>query len=127
MRFCLFIVIAFIFAGCTKDHTGTESVLYGTWVKGPAFGDTLQFIRKDNHDIVKYNMSFNSGIPANTEKEYRYRNGILSIKLYSPYIEDFYPISSFEWTRQGREFKIQGIQLFSFMSSTQTYFTYRKI
>lgn len=127
MRFYLFIVIAFLFAGCSKDYTGPESVLYGTWVKGPDFGDTLQFMRKDNRDIVQYSMSFNSGIPAHTEKEYRYRNRILSIKLYSPYIEDFYPISSFAWTQQGREFKIQGIQLFSFMASTQTYFTYRKI
>jgi hypothetical protein len=127
MRFSIFIVIAFIFAGCTKDNAGSESVLYGTWGKGPAFGDTLQFMRKNNHDIVRYSMSFNAGMPVYTEHDYTYRNGILSIKLYSPSIQDFYPISSFEWTQQGREFKIQGIQLFSFMASTQTYFTYRKI
>ena len=129
MRFCLVIVSAFcfIFAGCTKDDTGPESVLYGTWVKGPTFGDTLQFMRKNNHDIVRYSMSFNPGMPAYTEKDYTYRNGILSIKLYSPSTQDFYPISSFTWTRRGREFKIQGIQLFAFMASTETYFTYRKI
>ncbi|MEI9912283.1 MAG: hypothetical protein WDO71_23080 [Bacteroidota bacterium] len=73
------------------------------------------------------NESFNAGMPHYTEKEYRFRNGQLSIKLYAPISQEFYPIDSFSWTQVGEEFTIQGIQLFMFMSSTMTYFTYRKL
>jgi len=129
MRAAIFSVIAFalLLAACSKEHTGTESVLYGTWVKGPNFGDTLQFMRKNNQNIMRQTMSFNAGMPVYTENEYRFRNGKLSIKLYSPSSEEYYPITSFTWLQSGSEFKIQGSQLFIFMSSTLTYFTYRKI
>lgn len=118
---------AFIFIGCHKDITGTESDLYGTWVKGNQAGDTLRFMRKDNKYILQQNESFNAGMPVYTEKEYRFRNGRLSIKLFAPSSQEFYPIDSFSWTQVGSEFTLQGIQLFLYMSSTVTYFTYRKL
>lgn len=71
--------------------------------------------------------SFNAGLSVYSEKEYMFRDGKLSIKMFAPALQDFYPIDSFTWTQAGREFKIQGIQLYMFMSSTLTYFTYRKI
>lgn len=115
---------AFIFAGCSKDYTGSESDLYGTWTKGTNFGDTLWFMKKNNQNIMRYN---GFGTTALTEVGYRYKNGKLSLKLYAPQTPDYYPITSFTWVQPGNEFKIQGIQLFMFMSSTNTYFTYRKL
>jgi hypothetical protein len=125
----VFTVIGFalIIAGCNKDNTGTESDLYGTWVKGSNFGDTLQFMKKNGKHIFRFNMSMNSAMPAYEEKEYRYRHGELSIKLYTPYSTEYRPISSFTWVQQGSEFKIQAVQLFSFLSSTLTYYSYRKL
>lgn len=121
------IALAFMVVSCSKDDTASESALYGTWVKGTQAGDTLRFMRKNNKYIMLQNESFNAGMPVYTEKDYRFRNGRLSIKLFSPSSREFYPIDSFSWTQVGEEFTIQGIQLFMFMSSTQTYFTYRKI
>ena len=121
------IVFAFLFAGCSKEDTASESALYGTWVKGSNAGDTLRFMRKDNKYIMLQNESFNAGMPHYTEKEYRFRNGRLSIKIFAPVSQDFYPIDSFSWTQVGEEFTIKGFQLFMFMSSTQTSFTYRKL
>ena len=115
-----------LFAGC-KKHSQSETILMGTWIKGTNAGDTLQFIRKNNKNILRYNPSFNPSLPGISEKEYIYLNGKLSIKLFSPFSEDFYPIDSFTWKRVGVEFEIQGIQLFSILSSTQVHFIYRKI
>lgn len=123
----MIIVSAFVLAGCDKDKADTESVLYGVWTKGINFGDTLYFLRKNNQDIMRKAESFNAGVPVYSEKEYRFRDGKLSVKMFAPTLQDYYPIDSFNWTREGREFKLQGIQLYMFMSSTLTYFTYRKI
>jgi hypothetical protein len=119
--------LAFIFIGCNKDLTGTESDLYGIWIKGPDAGDTLRFMKKNNKNIIQINESFNAGMPMYTEKEYTLRNGKLKIKTYSPVSQNYYSIDSFSWVQAGNEFTIQGIQLFMFMSSTMTYFTYRKL
>ena len=116
-----------IFVGCKKETAGTGSDLYGIWVKGPNFGDTLQFMRKNNQDIMRINESFNTGMPAYTEKEYSIQNGILKIKNFAPVSQEYFIINSFTWTQPGSEFRILGYQLFMFMSSTMTSFTYRKI
>jgi hypothetical protein len=121
------IAFAIFFTGCSKEDTASESALFGTWVKGSNAGDTLRFMRKDNKYIMLQNESFNAGLPRYTEKEYRFRNGQLSIKIFAPVSQEFYPLDSFSWTQVGEEFTVQGIQLFMFMSSTQTYFTYRKL
>jgi hypothetical protein len=115
------------FVGCKKEITGTESDLYGTWVKGPNFGDTLQFMRKNNQDIMRINESFNPGMPAYAEKEYSLRNGVLKIKSFSPVSQEYFSIDSFTWTQPGSEFRLLGYQIFMFMSSTSTSFTYQKI
>jgi len=121
------ITIALLSTGCKKNKVQDEAALYGTWVKGPNAGDTLWFMKKNNQYILRQNESFNAAMPVYTEKEYRFRDGKLGIKLYSPSSQEYYPISSFTWTQPGSEFSLQGIQLFLFMSSTLTYFTYRKI
>ena len=123
------ILLSFIlpFAGCKKEPAGTESDLYGTWIKGTNAGDTLQFMRKNNRNIMRMNESFNAGMPVYTEKEYSLRNGVLKIRSFVPVSQDYYSITSFTWTVPGNEFTILGFQLFMFMSSTSTSFTYRKI
>lgn len=121
------IIFVSIVAGCKKDGAQSGADLYGTWIKGNQSGDTLQFLQKNGKDILRRNESFNPGMPAYSEKEYRFRNGKLAIKLTSPFSEDFYPIDSFRWTRAGKEFSVQGIQLYMFMASTNVYFTYRKL
>lgn len=117
----------FLLAGCKKNNAQDEAALYGTWVKGANAGDTLRFMKKNNQYILRQNESFNAAMPVYSEKEYRFRDGKLGIKLYSPSSQEYYSIGSFAWTQAGSEFTLQGIQLFLFMSSTLTYFTYRKI
>ena len=125
--FAALIVFVCVFAACKKDGAQSESALYGTWIKGSQAGDTIQFLLKNGKHILRQNDSFNPAMPAYTEKEYKYQNGKLSLQLFAPFSEEFYPIDSFRWTNLGREFTLQGIQLYSFMSSTLTYFTYRKL
>jgi hypothetical protein len=115
------------FAGCKKEITGTESELYGTWVKGPYLGDTLQFMRMNNQNIMRIYESFSGVIPGYAEKEYSLRNGVLKIKSFSPVSQEYFSIDSFTWTQPGGEFTILGHQILLFMNSTMTSFTYRKI
>ena len=120
------LVSIFLFQSCKKDKTsGEESVLYGTWVKGSNFADTLWFMNKNGKNILRIS-TFNSSMPNYEEKEYRFRNGGLEIKSFAPASQEYFPINSFSWTDRGREFKIVNSQLFIFMSSIITY-TYRKI
>jgi len=121
------IAFALFFTGCDKDNNGAHgNALYGTWIKGTAYGDTLQFMRKDNKDIMRINMSFNPSLLAYTDREYRYGNGKLDIVLHST-TRDFFPVESFTWIEAGREFKVRGLELFPFMSASNVFFNYRKI
>lgn len=112
---------------CKKDNNPSENLLTGIWVKGANAGDTLQFMKKDGKSILRYNRSGNAAFPSYAESEYRYTNGKLDIKTFSPTIQEFYPITSFTWKRTGREFEILGIELFAFLSSTQVRYMYRKL
>jgi hypothetical protein len=128
MRFLLSIlIICFVITGCKKKYASDESILHGTWVKGPNFGDTLWFITRNNQHIMRQAMSFNPGLPVYVEKEYTYEDGRLSVRLNAQFIQDYIPITSFKWTNMGSEFSIQGIELYPFMSSTATVFTFHKI
>ena len=120
------LVLASLSFGCKKEINGTESDLYGTWVKGSNMGDTLWFMKKNGRNLVKIPESFNPLLPKYSEKEYKLKNGALNIKSFAPSSQDYFSISSFTWTDPGREFTIQNIQLFIFMSSIVTY-KYKKI
>jgi len=123
----LFMALVVVFVNCkkSKDHNAPE--LYGVWVKGPNFGDTLWFMNKNGHNIMRINESFNPVVPAYAEKEYQFNDGKLRLQRFAPSSTEFYDIDSFTWTQQGTEFKVQGMQLFMFMSSSITYFTYHKL
>ena len=121
------IILAVLFTGCEKNNVGGGAALYGVWVKGSNFGDTLWFMKKNGYDILRKAESFNVSMPVYSEKQYQFENGRLRIQTFAPSSTDFYDIDSFTWTQPGTEFKVQGIQLFMFMSSMNTYFTYHKL
>lgn len=128
IRMVLALIVSLsLFTGCKKDAAQSDTALTGTWIKGNQAGDTLQFLKKNGKNILRRNESFNADLPAYIEKEYRFSNGKLDVKLFSPFSDDFYPIDSFQWTEAGREFTIQGIQLYLFMAATNVFFTYRKL
>ena len=122
----LILFLAFLFFDCKKNISGEESDLYGTWVKGSNFGDTLGFMKKNGQNIMRVSETFNPLIPNYSEKEYRLSEGMLNIKSFAPSSQEYFPIDSFKWTDPGKEFTIQNSQLFIFMSSIITY-KYRKI
>ena len=130
MRPLLFILVATVLItlafSCKKKITGAESDLYGTWVKGSHTGDILWFMKKNGQHIIRMPQSTNPQMPLYSEKEYRLNNEALSIKLFAPTSQEYFPISSFTWTDPGKEFTLQNSQLFMFMSSIVTY-KYKKI
>src|SRR4051812_22559776 len=92
MRHLLYIlIIGFVSTGCKKKYAGNESILYGTWVKGANFGDTLWFIPRNNQHIMRQAMSFNPGLPVYQEREYIYEDGRLSVRLNAQIIQDYTP------------------------------------
>lgn len=127
----LYFLLAFtalLFAACDKDAANNEeSTFYGTWVKGPNTGDTLYFYKKNGRSVMRSNQSFNPLMYAPVEYDYKYTDGKLA--LHSPWSSSFTydPIESFTWKNAGRQFEINGIELYMFMSSTQTKFTFTKI
>ena len=120
------LIVAFLSFGCKKDRTIDEPDLYGTWVKGSNQGDTLWFMKKNGQHIIRISQSFNPLMPLYSEKEYRLKNGELSIRSFAPTSQEYFPITSFTWTDQGKEFTILNTNLFIFMSSMVTY-KYKKI
>ena len=122
----LILFLACLFFACKKDIAGKESDLYGTWVKGSNFGDTLWFMKKSGKFIIRVPESFNPLLPTYSEKEYRLNGKVLSIKSFAPATQEYFQIESFKWTDPGQEFTITNSQLFIFMSSIVTY-KYRKV
>ena len=120
------LIVMLLSFGCKKDKTTGEPELYGTWVRGSNFGDTLWFMKKNGQHVIRIPESFNPLLPVYSEKEYRLQNGELSIQSFAPVSQEYYPITSFNWTDPGKEFTIQNSHLFLFMSSMVT-FRYKKI
>jgi len=123
---CLFMAFALLAIACSKNDSGNESLLYGTWIKGSQTGDTLWFLRKDGKNIIRSNQSFNPGLTMYKDEEYAFKNGKLS-RVLAPVSSAFSHIDSFTWKQEGKEFEVLGYQLFLFMSSTLTKFTYTKV
>lgn len=120
------LVLASLSFACKKNGTANESELFGAWAKGTNTGDTLWFMKKNGQFLVRIPESFNPQLPRYSEKEYKFKDGALSIKSFAPTSQEYFPITSFSWTDRGKEFTIQNSQLFMFMSSIVT-FKYKKI
>ena len=115
-----------LLSACSKNNNSDESLLYGTWTKGTQTGDTLWFMRKDGKNIMRSNQSFNPGLAAYTEVEYSFKDGKLQkvLPLSSSALSG---IDSFVWIEEGKKFELLGYQLYMFMSSTGTKFSFIKI
>ncbi len=125
--FILFFVAATLIFSCKKNSEGNESILYGTWIKGNIAVDTLRFFKRDGKNFIEYAVSFNPAFPARTESEYTCLDGKLSIKNYLATQNNFFPIQSFTWTQKGKDFEIQGSELYAFIAATFVRFDYHKI
>lgn len=122
------VAVVILLAGCKKDQQQFDENLFtGTWVKGSNVSDTFWFSKKNNLNILSYNASFNDSLPVVAEMEYNYKNGKLEVKRSFTNDKTFYPIPSFTWKEQGKEFEITAIELFSFISSTDSKFVYKKV
>jgi hypothetical protein len=126
LRLLMIMLVMFIVLSCRKDNASVTD-LTGTWVKGTSAGDTLVFLNINGKHILRYNVSFNEAMPAYTETEYRFRNGKLELKGFMTTQNDYNTIESFTWKQEGEEFEVLGYQLYPFMSSTLTRFTFKKL
>ena len=122
------IVAAFaigLLTACSKKESknAEEYILYGKWEMGANNRDTIEFLNKGGRNILRfYDSVFITGIYA--EREYRYVNGALSIRMYP--IEDFTPISSFTWQQQGNKFSVTSNDFYPLLSLSVT-LVYTKI
>jgi hypothetical protein len=124
----LVITVITLAAACSKDSESPEAAFYGTWIKGTNTGDTLYFYKKNGQNIMRSNQSFNPNMYAPVERPYRYVDGKLSVAYSLPTFWDPYnTIESFTWKNTGRQFEVNGFELYMFMSSTLTKFTFTKI
>lgn len=125
-RLVIIVVLFVILASCNKGDNDDARALYGVWVKGSNYGDTLWFTEKNGRHIMQQTEIMNA-LPVKTEKEFQFHKGKLSIQVFAPASSEFRTINSFTWINRGNDFRILGIELFMYMSSSNTYFAYHKI
>jgi hypothetical protein len=123
-------ITALLFAACDKDNeTEPEDVFHGTWVKGSNYGDTIWFYKKNGVHIMKSNQSFNPGLYAPYEREYKFENNQFALVYNNgttPTGLEF-PVASFKWTVPGKRFEVQGSDFYMFLASTLVKYEFRKI
>jgi hypothetical protein len=117
-------IVVFSFA-CKKEGSGEESDLHGAWARGANYGDTIWFMKKDGQHIMRI-ASFGQVGATYNEKEYKYKDGKLSIKSFAPSSQEYFPMNSFAWVDAGKEFSITNSELYPFLSSIIT-FKYRRL
>jgi hypothetical protein len=125
----LVITVITLAAACSKDSDNPEATFYGTWIKGSNTGDTLYFYKKNGRNIMRSNQSFNPLMYAPVEQEFKYVDGKLALYPFwaSVGLMQVRKIESFTWKTTGRKFEINGFELYMFMSSSTTKFTFTKI
>jgi hypothetical protein len=112
-------------SGCRKNGSPGAALFYGAWKT--SYGDTVLFARNAGKNILSMDNSMNPSMPMITQSEFTYIGGKLAVKWnYNP-SGSFRPYQTFAWVQQGKEFSIQGVEWFSFLSSTLTIFTFTKI
>jgi hypothetical protein len=126
----LVITVITLATACSKDSDSPETAFYGMWIKGTHTGDTLYFYKKNGQHIMRSNQSFNPLMYAPVERVYKYDGGKLIIaypyaSLGLPFTYD--TIESFTWKATGRQFEVNGIELYMFMSASSTKFTFTKV
>ena len=117
--------IVLFFLSCKKENDSAASVFYGKWKT--SYGDTITFYRTNDKNIIAYDASMNPTMPVTSNYEFIYKNTNLGIKDGLSGTGDFRFLRTFRWIQQDQTFEVQGIEWFSFISSTMTYFTFTKI
>jgi len=128
MRLCylsLILGVTVFSFSCNKHNSSNEYLFYGNWKT--SYGDTIRFSNESGKNILTYDYSMNPLQPVDTKKEFTYQNNKLEINDGFSTTNDFRMLQSFSWMQQGKIFTVRGIEWFSFLSSTQTYFTFTKI
>jgi hypothetical protein len=120
----LIVATLFTLASCSKDKNPSgASLFYGKWKSNA--GDTITFSQKNGENVFTYG-SFNlPSLPS--EVGFSYQNNKLGLKddLANP--SRLRALETFKWIQQGTSFEVQGADMYLFMSSTSTYFTFTKI
>ncbi len=118
-------VIIFTLCSCNKNDSDNNALFYGKWKT--SYGDTILFSNEGSKDMLRYNVSYSPAVPGSGHYEFTYRNNKLGMKDELSTLGRFRFLQSFRWLETARSFEVQGIEWFTFMSSTATYFTITKI
>jgi hypothetical protein len=121
----LFVPLLFAFFGCKKQSLNSASQFYGYWKT--SYGDTIQFSRQGNKNVITYDLTMNPSMPIRTTNEYTFDNNKFGIRDGMASVTGFRYINSFAWVSPNEEFQVQGVEWFFFLSSTSTVFTFTKI
>lgn len=123
--FIITAVIIFAFCSCKKVDSDNNALFYGKWKT--SYGDTILFSNDGGKDMLRYNVSYSPAVPGSGYYEFTYGNNKFGMKDELSIPPRFRFLQSFRWLETGRSFEVQGIEWFTFMSSTSTYFTITKI
>jgi hypothetical protein len=126
LRPCCTVIISIIFlTACTKNDAPEANSLYGTWVNKNQPHDTLQFMRIDGKDMLQFNARLDTSVVRDTIA-FSYKNGMLVLPGAGPN-PPVRTIASFAWQENYKSFNILAYELYLFMSSSFTHFTYSKL
>jgi hypothetical protein len=119
------IIIAFTaISSCSKNENPADiSLFYGRWKSD--VGDTITFSQRNGENIFSYSTLTLPSIPS--EVEFSYRNNKLRLKDDVTILNKFRTLETFTWVQQGASFQVLGADIYRFMSSTSTYFTFIKM
>lgn len=101
-------------------------MFYGSWKT--SYGDTIEFFRQDDRNVLRYDYSMNPSNPTKIDQEYFYHDDKLGLKrVWAGTSGTLYTFQSFRWIQKGQVFEVRGVEWFNFISSTQTVFNFTKI
>lgn len=120
----IFAALSFLIAACTKDKSASdESLFYGKWESN--VGDTIIFLQREGRNIFQYGTFNLPSVPR--EVGFSYENNKLALKNDMSNPEKLQMLNSFKWVHNRTTFEVQGVDMYSFMSSTSTWFSFTKI
>jgi hypothetical protein len=124
-HFTVAIITVFVaICSCSKDKNSSDaSQYYGKWKSNA--GDTITFLQRNGQNICDAGIR-NPG-PDFHEIEFSFSNNKLSFKDGAADPGKFRILKSFKWIQRGKSFQVQDTDIYSFMSSTSTYFTFEKL
>lgn len=125
MNLFLLTAAILLLTSCKKEDNESIALLYGKW--RTSYSDTIEFYQRGSSDFIRYDKTLNPSAPATVDEEYTFMDNKLGIKNGYGNHGAFFFFKSFSWIARGQSFQVQGVDWFSFMSSTTTWFTFTKI